>query len=159
MIPDLGYAAEFSTPTKAKAKLELALDPSVTPLVYAVVPLVNQLDGYRPNITTERTDLFNDAAGNPQQAVNVRKNPATQTFQTVASPKNATVQAMISKGEGNTPTGHDVMARYTDANGMVRQGQAKLIFGGEQGADPQGMLIYGFTLEWARVGDPTFPTA
>ncbi len=158
-MPDIAYAAELNAPVRVKAKLELALDPTVATPVYVVAPTLNQLDGYRPNTTVDRTDLFNDANGNPQQAVNVRNNPATQTFQTIASPKNATVQAMITKGLGKGTSGYDVLARYTDGQGMSFQGIAKLLFTGEQGADPQGMTIYGFSIEWSKVGDPTFPTA
>lgn len=159
MTPDLAYQAELTTPTRAKAKLEIAVAPAATTPAYALAPTLNQLAGYRPNITADRTDLFSDAAGNPQQAVNVQNRPGPQGFQTIASPKNATVQSFITVGLGKGAAGHDVLARYTDANGMSFQGQAKLIYVGEQGEDSQGMTIYAFTLEWSRVGDPTFPTA
>lgn len=157
-MPDLAYAANTSGKNREKAKLELALDPATAPATYALVPTANQLDGYRPNTTIDRVDLFADASGNPQQAVNVRNNPGAQSFQTIASPKNVTVQKMISTGMGKGSAGNDVLARYTDANGMSFQGQAILTYTGEQGADANGLTIYGFTVEWVRVGDPTFPT-
>ena len=38
------------------------------------------------------------------------------------------------------------------------QGQAILTYTGEVGEDPNGLTIYGFTVEWVRTGDPVFPT-
>ena len=49
------------------------------------------------------------------------------------------------------------MARYTDPEGVSYQGQAKLVYTGEEGTGPDDTLIRGFTLEWTRTGAHTFP--
>ncbi|WP_019584675.1 hypothetical protein [Deinococcus apachensis] len=158
-MADLTYTPNQSGTNRAKAKLELALDPATTPLSYALVPTANQMDGYRPNAQIDRQELFADETGKSQTAINVRNQPGTQGFQVIASPKNTTVQKMILTGMGKGSAGNDVMARYTDANAMSFQGQAILVYLGEQGTDSTGLTIYGFSVEWVRVGDPTFPSA
>ena len=97
-MPDLAYNADTSAPTRTKAKLEIALDPTANPLVYSFVPSANQIAGYRPGVTTNRTPLFNDENGNSQTAASVVHRAGAQTFQTIAGPKNLTVKKMIQRG-------------------------------------------------------------
>lgn len=158
-MTDLTYDAAFETRSRETARLEVALDPTASPLVYAFVPTRNQLDGFRRDPQVNRTELFVDENGKPLEAVSVKHKLGAQNFQVVGSPKNATIQAMIVKG-GASPvgtTGNTVMARYTDANGMSVQGQGILLFKGEEGSSPGDMTTYAFTLEWVRVSDPVFP--
>lgn len=159
MAPDLTYEASFETKSRETAKLEIALDPTASPLVYAFVPTRQQLDGFRRDPQVNRTDLFTDENGDPVEAVSVKHKLGAQNFQVVGSPKNATIKGLITKGGPNPggTTGNSVMARYTDAHGMSTQGQAILLFKGEAGSGPADTTAYDFTLEWVRAGDPTFP--
>lgn len=158
---DLSYENTFETKSREAAKLEIALDPTASPLVYVFVPTRQNLDGMRRDPQVNRQDLFVDEDGSPVEAVSVKHKLGAQNFSVVGSPKNATIKGMITKGgpkPGGT-TGNTVMARYTDAHGMSHQGQAILLYKGEAGSSSTDTTAYDFTLEWVRVGDPTFPTA
>jgi len=45
------------------------------------------------------------------------------------------------------PYGGQVVARYTDDNGEVTQGQALLVYTGEQDSDVAANTIYGWSVE------------
>ncbi len=155
-MPELTYDQTLNANNRTKAKLEIVLDPSIT-FVYATVPAVASLDGYKPATTTTRTPLFN-AGGAARDFVSTRLGQGPQAFSTVAPPNNATVQGMITKATvGNGTTGSQIMARYTDANLLIWQGQAVLVYTGEQGSDVAGNTMYGFTVEWITCV-PIFPT-
>lgn len=159
-MSDLTYETGFRTKSRETAKLEIALDPSASPLVYVLVPTAQQLDGFRRDPQVNRTDLFSDASGNPVEAVTVKHKLGAQNFQVAGSAKNATIKALKEKGIANaTPTGNDVMLRYTDAHGESVQGQAILLYKGEAGSAPGDTTLYDFTVEWVRAAAPVYPTA
>lgn len=158
-MSDLTYDPGFKTKDRADAKLEIAIDPTATPAEYLFVVSRQQLDGFRRDPQVNRQDLFNDVDGSPVEAVSVKHKLGAQNFQVAASPKHATIKALITKGSPNkTPTGNDVLARYTDAHGMSHQGIAILLFKGEAGNGPGDTTLYDFTLEWMKAGEPTFPS-
>lgn len=157
-MPDLTYQETLNVATREKAKLRIALDPTASPLVYIVVPVVQNLGGFRRNPTVNRQDLFADASGQPQEAVTVKHKLGPQSVTIAGSPKAVAIQQLITKGgPDGAPKGNAVMAEYTDAQGMVHQGQALWLFLGEAGAGPADTTAYEFTLEWTRAGAPTFP--
>lgn len=157
-MPDLTYEAAYQTKAREGAKLDLALNATVTPLAYVVAPTIQTLDGFRRDPQVNRQDLFMDANGKPVEAVSVKHKLGAQNFAVAGSPKNATIQAMITQGGPAGVNSNHVMARYTDAHGMSHQGQAILLYKGEGGSGPADTVIYEFTLEWLRATDPTFPT-
>lgn len=156
-MADLTYDATLTTVSRETANIELALDPTASPLVYVKVPTKNQIDGFRRDPQVNRTDLFVDTAGTTAQAVSVKHNLGAQNFQIVGNPKNETIQALITKGGPSGSNKNAVMVRYTDAYGMSHQGQGILLFKGEAGSAPADQTIYEFTVEWTRAGEPTFP--
>lgn len=157
-MSDLAFDPTYTTVSREKANIELALDPTANPLAYVKVPTKNQLDGFRRDPQVNRTDLFIDAGSETAQAVSVKHNLGAQNFQVVGNPKNETIQAMITKGGPSGTNRNAVMVRYTDSYGMSHQGQGILLFKGEAGSAPADQTIYEFTVEWTRAGEPTFPT-
>ncbi len=156
-MADLTFDPTFTTKSRETAKLEIALDPTASPLAYVLVTTANQLAGFRRDPQVTRTDLFVDGTGASADAISIRHRLGAQAFQVVGNPKSASIKSLILKGSPGDEQDNAVMARYTDAQGMSHQGQAILLFMGEAGNAPNDVTAYDFSVEWIRAGAPTFP--
>jgi hypothetical protein len=148
-MPDLVYDKTLAGQNREKAQLELNFLATTTSTTYEVVPGLAMLDGYRPATTTARTPLFLGSTGtNARDQVSQRHALGVQTFQTTAPLNNTTVAKMLAKAQPSDTMGGQVLARYTDANLTVWQGQAMLVYTGEVGNGVAENTMYGWTLEW-----------
>jgi hypothetical protein len=148
-MPDLTYDKSLAGQNREKAQLELNFLATSSSTTYEVVPGLSMLDGYRPASTTARTPLFLGATGTvARDQVSQRHALGVQTFQTTSPLNNTTIAKMLTKATAGDPLGGQVLARYTDGNSTVWQGQAMLVYTGEVGNGVAENTMYGWTLEW-----------
>jgi hypothetical protein len=148
-MPELTYDPTLAGQNREKAQMEINFLATTSSTVYEVVPGLNMLDGYKPAPTVARTALFIGPTGTvARDQVSQRQGEGPQAFQSVAPLNNATVAKMLTKARAGGGLGGQVLARYTDANGNAVQGQAMLVYTGEEGTDAVSNTIYGWRIEW-----------
>lgn len=156
-MPDLTFDKSLAGQNRQKAQLEINFLATTTSTTYETVPGLSMLDGYKPATTVARTPLFLGATGTvARDQVSQRNALGSQAFQSVAPLNNTTVAKMLVKAQPGDAQGGQVLARYTDANGTAWQGQALLVYTGEEGTDVASNTIYGWRLEWITA-QPTSP--
>ncbi|WP_407570732.1 hypothetical protein [Deinococcus altitudinis] len=148
-MPDLTYDPTLAGQNRQKAQLEINFLATTSSTVYEVVPGLSMLDGYKPAPTVARTPLFTGPTGTvARDQVSQRQGEGAQAFQSVAPLNNATVNKMLVKARPGGALGGQILARYTDGNGNAVQGQAMLVYTGEEGTDVAANTIYGWRIEW-----------
>jgi len=150
-MPDLTLDQTLVGQNREKAQLEINFLATSTSTAYEVVPGLSMLDGYKPATTVARTPLFIGPSGTAaRDQVSQRHGLGAQAFQTTSPSSNSTIAKMKAVTAPGAPYGGQVLARYTDANGEITQGQALLKYDGEQGTDVASNTIYAWSLEWIK---------
>jgi len=150
-MADLTLDPSLVGQNREKAQLELNFLTTANSTVYEVVPGLTMLDGYKPATTVARTPQFIGPSGTAaRDQVSQRHGLGAQAFQTTSPSSNSTIGKMKAATAPGAPRGGQILARYTDGNGEVTQGQVLLVYTGEQGSDVASNTIYGWSLEWVQ---------